>query len=107
MVASAPTRVARAPTRQAATAAASAPPVTIALSFRGESWVEVYDGKRSKLLYGLGEEGTTRTLEGAAPLNVFLGKASDVDVSVNGRPYAVPSVSRLGTARFDIDAPAQ
>lgn len=101
----APVRVARASTPQSEPT--SAAPVTIALSFRGESWVEVYDGKRGKLLYGLGEEGTTRTLEGAAPINVFLGKASEVDVSVNGRPYAVPRVSRSGTARFDVDAPAQ
>jgi len=78
--------------------------VTVTLRFRGESWVEVYDRDRTKLLYGMGEAGTTRSLNGAAPLNVFLGKAGDVDVSVDGRDYRVPRVSSLGTARFDVDA---
>ncbi len=103
----APTRVARAPDPEPVTAATRPDRITISLAFRGESWVEVYDGKRVKLLYGMGEAGTTRSLEGPGPLNVFLGKAGDVDVSINGRPYSVPRISRLGTARFEVDASSQ
>ena len=74
------------------------------LRFRGQSWVEVYDGERTKLLYGMGEAGTTRALSGPAPINVFLGKASEVDVTVDGRDFASPRISRSGTARFDVGA---
>ena len=78
--------------------------VRVTLSFEGESWVEVYDANRAKLIYDMGESGTRRSVSGPGPLQVFLGKAVDVEVMVNGRPYAVPRVSRLGTARFYVDA---
>ncbi|MFK7886017.1 MAG: helix-turn-helix domain-containing protein [Gammaproteobacteria bacterium] len=78
--------------------------VRVTLSFEGESWVEVYDANRAKLLYDMGQSGTRRSVSGPGPLQVFLGKASDVEVSVNGRPYDVRRVSRLGTARFYVDA---
>jgi cytoskeleton protein RodZ len=92
----------RAPAPQAA-----ADRVTLTLRFREESWVEVYDRDRAKLLYGLGETGSTRYLSGPPPLQVFLGKAGGVDVEVNGGDFAIPRGARRGnTARFSVDKPA-
>ncbi|MFK8015925.1 MAG: RodZ domain-containing protein [Gammaproteobacteria bacterium] len=79
--------------------------VTITLSFRDESWVEVYDNNRTKLLYGMGDPGSVRSIVGSPPLKVFLGKAGEVAVKVDGRDFTIPRISRLGTARFEIDSP--
>lgn len=105
----APVRVASAAPAVASAAAASRPAtaptgtgeaVRVTLDFDGDSWVEVYDANRRKLLYDMGEAGTRRTVSGDGPLQVFLGKAVDVNIRIDGEPFSVPRISRLGTARF-------
>ncbi len=77
--------------------------VRVTLNFDGDSWVEIYDSERRKLLYDMGRAGSRRTVTGDGPLQVFLGKASDVDVRVNGQPYTVERITSRGTARFYVD----
>ena len=73
------------------------------LTFRDDSWVEVYDVKRRKLAYGIGNAGTGRSLTGPPPFQVFLGRASGVEVSVDGRSFDIPDSARRGnTARFRV-----
>lgn len=107
-----PRRVSRTrPAPATATPAAAAPqrpagpadPVRVTLDFSGDSWVEIYDASRRKLIYDMGRAGSRRSVTGDGPLQVFLGKASDVRVRVNGEPYAVERITRLGTARFYVD----
>ncbi|NNF15508.1 MAG: helix-turn-helix domain-containing protein [Gammaproteobacteria bacterium] len=78
----------------------------ITMRFRGESWVEVYDAKRQKLLYGLVDAATVKYLSGPPPVSVFIGSQNDVSIEVNGEAFAVPRQAIKGkTARFQIDAP--
>jgi cytoskeleton protein RodZ len=66
--------------------AAAAGGVRLALQFRENSWVEIYDAGGARLLYELAPAGTERTLHGSAPLRILLGNPSGVDLSVDGRP---------------------
>jgi len=85
--------------------AASGPQARLDLSFSGTSWVEVSDASGRRLLHGLVDRGTTRTLIGSAPLLVVLGNASAVAVRLNGQALLPgPMVRRDGSAHLLIDA---
>ena len=102
-----------APVAAAAAAAVSAAPAgeapapgeaRLALSFTAASWVEVSDANGRRLLQGLMDGGSGRTLAGAAPLRVTLGNAPAVTIQVNGRPVALAGlVRRDGSAHLLID----
>ncbi len=85
--------------------ASTAGSLRVALTFNDDSWVEINDGNGRRLLYGMGNRGTTRTVTGEPPIQVFLGRARGVRVSVDGEPYAIPAAGLRGnTARFRIGA---
>ncbi len=103
-----------APTDEPAAQRTGAPPaaaleardVRLQLVFSGESWVEVYDRDGARLVYGMYGPGT-RTVSGAAPIEIYLGRSRDVSLAVNGRAYPIPPQSIRGnTARFVIEADA-
>ena len=75
----------------------------LVLIFEGDSWVDVRDGAGARLYYGLGDAGSRRTLRGAAPFEIFLGRYLDVTIEVDGQPHAIPAESVRGnTARFTL-----
>jgi cytoskeleton protein RodZ len=72
-----------------ATAPGAAPApgsVRLALQFRENSWVEIYDANGARLLYELATAGSERTLHGGAPLRILLGNPGGVNLAVDGRP---------------------
>jgi len=78
--------------------------VSLALSFEEDSWVEIHDGNRKRVLYGLFRAGTRRELNVPAPVSIYLGHVQGVSMSVDGEVYAVPARQRTGnTARFVVD----
>ncbi|MEM7081242.1 MAG: RodZ domain-containing protein [Pseudomonadota bacterium] len=80
--------------------------MTVTLRFTDDSWVEIYDGKRQKLLYGLVESASVKYLNGPPPISVFLGRQSAVNVEVDGENFPIPvTATRGNTARFQIDKP--
>ena len=88
-------------------ASIAAPPgqVVLAFDFSADSWVEVYDGSGTVVLYDLGRSGTRRFATGAGPLRVTLGNPSSVRLSVNGRPAALPVPPAGQTVvRFNVGA---
>lgn len=102
------TASAAAPRTTAAAPEGSAQPAAgetrLALSFSAASWVDVSDAGGRRLLQGLIDAGTARTLSGASPLRVILGNAKGVALQVNGRPVALAGlVRRDGSARLLID----
>jgi cytoskeleton protein RodZ len=85
-------------------AAALAPgEVVVTMTFAADSWAEIYDGAGKAVHYDLGRAGSQRSITALAPLNVTLGNAPAVTVSVNGRPTTLPPVPAGQTvARFKI-----
>jgi cytoskeleton protein RodZ len=84
----------------------AAPVATIPLqfTFEQESWAEVTDGRGERLLFGLSAAGRDVTVRGEPPFAIVLGNADSVRLTVDGEPYAIPTVGRQGNlARFAVD----
>jgi cytoskeleton protein RodZ len=79
--------------------------VTIEFAFVEDCWLEAIDASGARLFYGLGQAGAVRRVTGEPPIDIFLGNANGVTLTVDGEPYAVPSRDRRGLARFVIDGP--
>ena len=80
--------------------------VRLSLHFRQESWVEISDVNR-RLLFGLQREGRRRELTAEPPVQLLIGNAGGVELSVNDEPYAVPMAGVTGkVARFEIASSA-
>jgi len=76
---------------------------TLALAFAEDCWTEVTDATGERLFFGLGENGSSVTVTGVAPLSVLLGSADDVTVTVDGENYTISAADRRGrTARFTL-----
>ncbi|HRP86674.1 MAG TPA: DUF4115 domain-containing protein, partial [Gammaproteobacteria bacterium] len=81
------------------------PPGTAELRFEfsEDCWLEVTDADDGRLAYRLYRAGDVARLRGKAPLQVFLGNAEGVRLTVNGAPIAVrPAARRDGTARLTV-----
>lgn len=65
-----------------------------------DSWVDIRDGRQMKLMYENVAAGRTVTLEGLAPLSIFLGNAAGVRLDFNGKAVDVASHRRGMMARF-------
>jgi len=85
----------------------------LVLSLSAPSWVEAYGPRHKRLYYNLAASGDSLHFDVAhGPVTLFLGNAPAASLTVNGKPYPVPSVSGSDkTARFTIkgnqSAPAQ
>ncbi|HKF98805.1 MAG TPA: RodZ domain-containing protein [Steroidobacteraceae bacterium] len=81
------------------------PQARLDLSFSAASWVEISDVQGRRLLHGLIEAGSTRSLTGSAPLLVVLGNAPAVTLRVNGQAVLPGTLVRHdGSAHLMIDA---
>ena len=92
------------PLSRGSTSQASGGRAQLDLKFSSESWVEISDADGRRLLHGLIEAGSARTLEGTPPLRVVLGNSPAVSLQMNGRPVLVEGlVHRDGSAHLLID----
>ena len=78
--------------------------VRITVKYTQESWTEIFDARKRRLLHGLIKPGATRVISGQAPFNVFLGNSPGVELEINGKPFDHSVyMRRNNTARFLID----
>jgi len=61
-------------------------PDKLALSFKGECWVEIADNQFGSIYYDLNQANDVLTIYGTAPFKVLLGKATVVEMIYNGGP---------------------
>ena len=73
----------------------------LTIRFSADSWADVRDGEGKRLLYDLKSKGTTVTLTGPAPMELFIGNVKAVDLWVDGEPYPLSTEHRV--ARFLVD----
>jgi cytoskeleton protein RodZ len=86
--------------------APTGPALTIEFSFQEDCWLEATDAGGARLFYGLGQAGALRRVSGQPPIDIFLGNASGVSLTVDGAPYVVPIRDRQrNLARFVVDRP--
>lgn len=94
---------ASAPASVAAPATAGTGRALLALSARGDSWIEVTDARGTVVLRRLLKDGETTQLDAAAaPLNVLVGRADVTDVKVRGEPFDLAPLARNNVARFEV-----
>lgn len=79
----------------------------LVLRTEGASWADIRDASDNKLLYETVAAGRVITVEGEAPLQVFLGNASVVSLEVDGSAYDFSQFRRGLTARFSVGNPAE
>ena len=78
--------------------------VPLEITFDGESWAEVTDGRGERLVYGLQAAGRRLTVRGTPPFAVVLGNAGSARLTVDGEPYDIPPTRRDDNlARFSVD----
>ncbi len=78
--------------------------VRITVKYTEESWTEIVDARKRRLLHGLMKAGATRVISGQAPFNVFFGNSPGVQLEINGKPFDHSIyMRRNSTARFLIN----
>jgi cytoskeleton protein RodZ len=111
-VSSAPAATAVADNAASATppeAGAAPPPGTgrarLRLSFSADSWVDVHDAAGKRTFAGNGLANSVKNIAGAAPLRVYLGFGSGVQLEINDRAVAIgPQFFAGDVARFEAGA---
>ena len=78
------------------------PRVQVVLYTEQDSWADIRDARHVKLLYDTVPAGRTLTLEGVAPLSIFLGNAAGVRLDYNGKNVDVGRYQRGMMARFTL-----
>jgi cytoskeleton protein RodZ len=80
-------------------------PARLRLSFSADSWVEVLDAAGRRVYSGQGHANSVKTIAGLAPLKVYLGYASGVQLEVNDHAVAIGRQFVSGdVARFEAGA---
>jgi cytoskeleton protein RodZ len=75
------------------------------LSFSADSWVDVHDAAGRRLFAGYGRANSVKTIAGPAPLQVYLGFASGVQLEVNNHVIAIgPQFVAGDVAHFEAGA---
>jgi cytoskeleton protein RodZ len=75
------------------------------LSFSADSWVEVHDSQGKRIFAGNGLANSVKNIAGPAPMHVFLGYGSGVQLEVNDRAVAIgPQFFAGDVARFEAGA---
>ena len=75
------------------------------LSFSADSWVDVHDAAGRRVFAGNGRANSVKTIAGAAPMRVYLGSASGVQLEINNRAVAIgPQFWAGDVARFEAGA---
>jgi cytoskeleton protein RodZ len=75
------------------------------LSFSADSWVDVHDAAGRRVFAGNGRANSVKTIAGVAPMRVYLGSASGVQLEINNRAVAIgPQFWAGEVARFEAGA---
>lgn len=92
------------PARTGSTVVAPAAPgnAPMVLVFRGSSWVEIKDSRGAILLSTMGFPGATHAVDGVAPLEVVIGNAEAVAVTLRGDAFDLTPHTRQNVAKFTV-----
>ena len=75
------------------------------LSFSADSWVDIHDAAGRRVFAGKGRANSVKVVHGVAPMRVYLGFASGVQLEINDRAVAIrPQFVAGDVARFEAGA---
>ncbi|HWR87548.1 MAG TPA: RodZ domain-containing protein [Acidiferrobacterales bacterium] len=78
------------------------PRIKLVLHADQDSWADIRDARQTRLLYDTVLAGRSVTLEGVAPVSIFLGNAAGVRLDYNGQAVDVARYKRGMMARFTL-----
>jgi cytoskeleton protein RodZ len=90
--------------------AGAAPPTgehRLIVSTSADSWVEIFDGQGAQLELDLIRAGHQRSYSGTGPFRVMLGRASAVELTLDGEPVDLAPHTRGNVARLTLEAAAE
>jgi cytoskeleton protein RodZ len=88
-----------------ASSTAGAGRARLRLSFSADSWVDVHDALGKRVYAGNGLANSVKALAGVAPMRVYLGAGSGVQLEINDRAVAIgPQFFSGDVARFEAGA---
>ena len=71
--------------------------------FRGESWVEIRDGRGKVILSKLNAAGSEAEVSGRPPFNVIVGNAPEVELFYNNQEFDLEPHTKVAVARFTVE----
>jgi cytoskeleton protein RodZ len=86
----------------AATDAAGGETSLLVLTARGESWVQVTNGRGEVVIQRVMRAGDTHDFSSTPPYTVVVGRADQMEVAVRGQPFDLGAVTRANVARFEV-----
>ncbi len=75
----------------------------VRLLFNQDSWVEIRDRDGNRIYSQLNAAGTSQTISGTPPLQLIIGNAAGVRMTVNDRPYDLAPYVKVDVARLTLD----
>ncbi|HUJ00779.1 MAG TPA: helix-turn-helix domain-containing protein [Usitatibacter sp.] len=94
---------AAAPESDEAAAADASPRRRLHFHFAGDSWVEVRDANGKVLFQRLNAAGTEAQVSGHPPLQVVVGNAPEVEMTLDGKPFDLDPHTEVAVARFTLE----
>jgi cytoskeleton protein RodZ len=76
---------------------------TLKFRFKGQSWVEIRDGKGRLLLSRLNPAGSEAEVSGRPPFNVVIGNAPEVQLFYNDHEFDLEPHTKVAVARFTVE----
>ena len=77
----------------------------IELAFNGVSWVDLTDARGQRVYRDLAKKGSKLAFSVKMPIELLLGDARQVEVFLNGQPFAIQSYRDDNSVRLTIDRP--
>jgi len=78
-------------------------PAALSVAFDGLSWIEIRDATQKTVLSGEFPAGVTQKVEGKAPFQVWVGRASVVRIFFGGRSIDLQPFTRADVARLTVE----
>jgi cytoskeleton protein RodZ len=76
---------------------------TLKFRFKGQSWVEIRDGKGRLLISRLNPAGSEAEVSGRPPFSVVVGNAPEVEMFYNDHEFDLEPHTKVAVARFTVE----
>jgi cytoskeleton protein RodZ len=83
-------------------AAAATTAALLQIKAKGETWIEVVDGKGASQVQRMLKAGDVLDFSASPPYSIVIGRSDTVEVTVRGQPFDIAPFARNSVARFQV-----
>ena len=88
--------------QQTQTETTEAANISLTMRFDADCWVEVYDGRGEKIVFGVKHPGHLSQVSGLPPFKITLGQPQAVNIELNGEAVDISHFPENKIARFEL-----